>query len=73
MIVEGLENTNVPSAQKLAFELAQKWVNTNHLGYQKHEGMFEKVKKARINRLALNMVTSFSWSSKTMQGHLRFK
>lgn len=48
MMVVGLENTNDPRAEKLAFDLASKWLNNNLLAYQQSEAMFEKVMKKSI-------------------------
>lgn len=44
MVIEGLQNSQEKSAQDLAYDLARKWVQSNHLAYVKYEGMYEKVK-----------------------------
>jgi len=41
--VEALENSGEATAQDLAFKLAQKWIQSNHLAYAQTEAMFEKV------------------------------
>lgn len=45
IMIVGLNNTNDESAQRYAFELAQKWVRSNYKGYLETEAMFEKVRK----------------------------
>lgn len=51
IVVEALENTNEKSAQDLAFQLAQKWVRSNHLAYVQKEAMFEKVSLLNKNNI----------------------
>lgn len=43
IMIVGLNNTNDESAQRLAFEIAQKWVRSNYKAYNETEAMFEKV------------------------------
>ncbi|KAM6973025.1 trehalase [Aplochiton taeniatus] len=42
MLIEGLSKLPSEDAQQAAFELAQKWIRTNHLAYDRYEAMFEK-------------------------------
>lgn len=42
IVVEGLENTGSLIASKEAKRLAERWVNGNMKGFNKHEAMFEK-------------------------------
>lgn len=39
----GLEKTQSPKAQEIAFKLAQKWVTSNFRAFKKYNAMFEKV------------------------------
>lgn len=43
MIIEGLENTGVKTAQEAAYDIAVKWINANYIGYMQTNTMFEKV------------------------------
>ncbi|XP_073458610.1 trehalase isoform X2 [Aquarana catesbeiana] len=42
MVIEGLEKTQSPKAQEIAFKLAQKWVTSNFRAFKKYNAMFEK-------------------------------
>ncbi|XP_018901981.2 trehalase isoform X1 [Bemisia tabaci] len=50
-LIQGLDRTNVPQAQAIALKLAQDWVHSNYLGFQKTGFMYEKynVEKAGDN------------------------
>lgn len=39
----GLSKLPSVEAKEMAFELAQKWIKTNWVAYDKYEAMFEKV------------------------------
>ena len=43
MMVMSLNNTGDQDAQKLAYEIADRWMDTNYLGFIKNNSMFEKV------------------------------
>lgn len=43
MMIVGLHNTGDDSAQRLAFEITEKWVRSNYKAYKVRESMFEKV------------------------------
>ncbi|XP_024861753.1 trehalase isoform X2 [Kryptolebias marmoratus] len=42
MLIEGLSKLPSAEAQELAFSLAQRWIRTNWLAYDKYQAMFEK-------------------------------
>ncbi|KAJ7990155.1 hypothetical protein DPEC_G00297390 [Dallia pectoralis] len=42
MLIEGLSSQPSDEAKKLAFNLAQNWIRTNWLAYNKYDAMFEK-------------------------------
>ncbi|XP_062329245.1 trehalase [Osmerus eperlanus] len=42
MLIEGLSKLPSVEAKEMAFELAQKWIKTNWVAYDKYEAMFEK-------------------------------
>ncbi|XP_040181405.1 trehalase isoform X2 [Rana temporaria] len=42
MVIEGLEKTQSPKAQEMAFKLAQKWVTSNFRVFKEYNAMFEK-------------------------------
>nr|XP_033774450.1 trehalase [Geotrypetes seraphini] len=42
IVIHGLAKSSLPSAQEMAFQLAQNWIRTNFLAYEKYEAMFEK-------------------------------
>lgn len=56
MIITGLNNTGDAAAQRLAFEIAQKWVRSNYKAYLDTEHMFEKVRK--LSNSALYFTTT---------------
>lgn len=47
MLVQGLHNTGDAGAQRLALELARRWLAANFKGYNDHKQMFEKVGSGR--------------------------
>ncbi|XP_065165308.1 trehalase-like isoform X2 [Atheta coriaria] len=42
MMIVGLNNTGDEAAQRLAYELAERWVRSNHKAFMETEAMFEK-------------------------------
>uniref|UniRef100_A0AB38ZEW6 Trehalase n=1 Tax=Oncocephalus sp. TaxID=2944721 RepID=A0AB38ZEW6_9HEMI len=42
IVIMGLANTNNSAAEQLAFELAERWVHSNHKAYEETHAMFEK-------------------------------
>lgn len=42
MLIEGLSKVPSEEAKKLAFDLAQRWIKTNWLAYEKYNAMYEK-------------------------------
>uniref|UniRef100_A0A8C5N959 Trehalase n=1 Tax=Gouania willdenowi TaxID=441366 RepID=A0A8C5N959_GOUWI len=42
MLIHGFSKLESEDAQELAFDLAQRWIGTNWLAYEKYEAMFEK-------------------------------
>lgn len=42
MLIEGLSKLSSEEAKKLASDLAQRWIKTNWLAYEKYDAMFEK-------------------------------
>ncbi|XP_043974378.1 trehalase isoform X2 [Gambusia affinis] len=42
MLIEGLSKLSSEEGKKLAFDLAQRWINTNWRAYEIHKAMFEK-------------------------------
>jgi alpha,alpha-trehalase len=44
IVIQGLIYTKDPSAEKLAYELAENWIYANHKGYLDAKEMFEKVR-----------------------------
>ncbi|KAI5098334.1 trehalase, partial [Silurus meridionalis] len=42
MLIEGLSQLDSMEGKDLAFDLAQKWIQTNWLAYEKYDAMFEK-------------------------------
>ena len=43
MLIQGLHATGDSGAQRLALELARRWLVANHKGFSEHQQMFEKV------------------------------
>uniref|UniRef100_A0A3B4E1F5 Trehalase n=1 Tax=Pygocentrus nattereri TaxID=42514 RepID=A0A3B4E1F5_PYGNA len=43
ILIEGLSQLDLADAKELAFDLAQRWIRTNWMAYNKYEAMFEKV------------------------------
>lgn len=43
IMIAGLNNTGVEGAQRLAFEIAEKWVRSNYKAFKETDAMFEKV------------------------------
>lgn len=43
MLIQGLHNTGDHGAQRLAVELARRWLAANFKGYTENQQMFEKV------------------------------
>ncbi|CAI6345384.1 unnamed protein product [Macrosiphum euphorbiae] len=48
MIIFGLQSTRSEKAQKVAFNLASSWVNTNFAGYNKTKTLFEKYSAIKL-------------------------
>ncbi|TMS07611.1 Trehalase [Larimichthys crocea] len=42
MLIDGLSKLPSDDAKQLAFDLAQRWIKTNWLAYEKYDAMFEK-------------------------------
>ncbi|KAK7862984.1 hypothetical protein R5R35_014540 [Gryllus longicercus] len=42
IIIQGLQSTQEPSAQKLAYEFAEQWIRSNYKGFVEHNDMYEK-------------------------------
>jgi len=67
LVVEALENTGEPTAQNLAFNLAQKWIQSNHLAYLQTEAMFEKYDVSIVGSAGsggeYEVVVGFGWSN----------
>ncbi|KAE8295018.1 Trehalase [Larimichthys crocea] len=42
MLIDGLSKLPSEDAKQLAFDLAQRWIKTNWLAYEKYDAMFEK-------------------------------
>lgn len=60
-MVIGLENTDDPRAQSLAFDLARRWINNNYVAYQQSipNAMFEKVYWTKLVLLFINLIFFF--------------
>ncbi|ODN06626.1 Trehalase [Orchesella cincta] len=67
LVVEALEYTGEPTAQDLAFNLAQKWIQSNHLAYVQTEAMFEKYDVSIVGSAGsggeYEVVVGFGWSN----------
>ncbi|CAL8124857.1 unnamed protein product [Orchesella dallaii] len=67
LVVEALENTGEPTAQELAFNLAQKWIKSNHLSYVQTGAMFEKYNVSIVGSAGsggeYDVVVGFGWSN----------
>ncbi|XP_026288506.1 trehalase isoform X1 [Frankliniella occidentalis] len=50
MLVQGLHYTGDPGAQRLALELARRWLAANYKGFQEHKQMFEKYESEVVGR-----------------------
>lgn len=46
MLINGLDDTNSERAKKVAFNIANSWIQTNYNGYKKSGYMYEKVSRS---------------------------
>ncbi|KAJ4442416.1 hypothetical protein ANN_04002 [Periplaneta americana] len=65
--IQGLAYTNDPSANNLAYELANNWVHANHKGYRDKHAMFEKYDAVIPGRYGgggeYDVQTGFGWTN----------
>ncbi|MBN3307066.1 TREA Trehalase, partial [Amia calva] len=54
MIIEGLSKLSSESAQQIALDLSQKWIQTNRKAYKTYQAMFEKVNLSLSLSLSLS-------------------
>lgn len=52
ILTSGLSKLPSAEAEKLAFDLAQRWIKTTWSAYKKHGAMFEKVNLQRLRHFS---------------------
>jgi len=67
ILIQGLEATGHPGAQKVALELSKRWLVANYRGFQEHEQMFEKYEAEVLGRCGgggeYTAQTGFGWTN----------
>ncbi|MEQ2158030.1 hypothetical protein GOODEAATRI_008009, partial [Goodea atripinnis] len=59
MLIEGLSKLSSEDAKKVSSDLAQRWIKTNWLAYEKYEAMFEKLGFGWTNGVALQLLDQY--------------
>lgn len=65
MLIVGLSNTDDLAAQRLAFEIAEKWVRSNYQAYNDTTHMYEKVRgnKSNIKKITVGIKSNSFYST----------